>query len=919
MGMGILDKIGLGRKKPRPVGQSLEKGRDNARRQRQRNLAVKAGIILALVLMTLAAFPRGDVYRYTVQVGDEWRRETLEAPFDFAIYKEPAVLAEERRQVRSTTPPYFRENVDARRRVTAYRDTLASQLERVFDAYASYQFHRLRGHPVEASEDSVRYVELRRNVRLKATPEQWTMLASAYTNRMPGLSSTSREPQVGPRLDEALLSRAYDVAMLLLERGVMDVPSDSVLTDQVFVRNEMEHVERAEEKNALLGLNEAYLAAEAIFEEYYGTNSPHANLGSAFFRAIFTPSLSYQRAATLQEWQRKEARISPTQGKISAGEVIVREGQQITDEVKRKLTSLERSQRERGGDTILWRILLGQFLVALATYVIFFLYLFLLRRQIFDDNRYVMLLALLFGGIIGLFAISIRLPSVAMYAVPVAIAPVLLTVMFDSRVGLFGGLTLALIGGQLLDFDFEFTFATIFATTLGVFSVRDIKNRGQFFVSAGLVFAGYLVVLGATAVLYSMPRERFLSDLLLVGVNSFLLILAYPLLWVFERAFDITTDLSLLELSDTNRPLLKELSLRAPGTFNHSLQVANLAEAAADAIGANALLARVGALYHDIGKMLKPEYFVENQRPADNPHNQLKPRMSALIIASHVKEGLEMGRQYNLPKRVLDFIPMHHGTTRIEYFYRKALELQKESDPPVLESEFRYPGPRPDARETGILMLADSVEAASRSLSDPTHKRLETLIDMIFKARIEDGQLDSSDLTFRDLSQIKETFLAMLLGIYHVRVRYPGQEEEERVPTASRAGAPAAGATAPVVTERVPPKAVRAERPEGVAGTPEQSAPLDPDAELPGPLSIPDAPGDGDRPAQEAADAAAPEGGGREERSGPETPGEDDDEDAELRPDRNGLIGDPSRRAAGPGDGSDGDVAAERPSGDTPA
>jgi cyclic-di-AMP phosphodiesterase PgpH len=200
---------------------------------------------------------------------------------------------------------------------------------------------------------------------------------------------------------------------------------------------------------------------------------------------------------------------------------------------------------------------------------------------------------------------------------------------------------------------------------------------------------------------------------------------------------------------------------------------------------------RVGALYHDIGKMLKPEYFIENQRSGENPHDALKPRMSALIIASHVKEGLEMGRQHRLPQRVLDFIPMHHGTTRIEYFYRRAIEQRSEDEPEVHETEFRYPGPRPQTNETGILLLADSVEAASRSLPDPTHKRLETLIDMIFKARIEDGQLDETELTFSDLAVIKETFLAMLAGMYHVRVQYPGQEGEKSkavLPPARRLG-----------------------------------------------------------------------------------------------------------------------------------
>ena len=784
--MGLFEKIGLARKKPRPVGHQLEKGRDSTRRSEHANWAFKIGILLGLVGLTIAAFPRGEVYQFTVQVGDEWRQEPLVAPFDYAIYKSPEELAEEREAVRRRTPPYFREIVDAQQRMGANRDSVARQLGRVFEAYESYRVNQLRGQTEQARRDSISYIARRREARLKASPEQWQMLVNSYASRVPELPQTSREPPTEARLDQRLLERAWELSTQLLNIGVMDVPQDSVHAEQVYIRNEVEHSERVKNKINLYGLNEAYTFAQNQLQQVYEDEPELASLGTAFFRAIFTPSLGYMRSETILEWQRLEGRISITRGKVSAGEVIVDNGQRVTDTVKRRLTSLERARREAGGDDILWRDLLGQSLISLATYFIFFLYLYLLRRSIFDDNRKILLLAILFAGIIGLFAVAIRIETLAMYIVPVAIAPVLFTVMFDSRVGLFAALTLSLIGGLLLNYDFEFAFATIFASTLGVFSVRDIKNRGQFFISAGLVFIGYLAVLGATAIYFGTPTDRFLSDLLLVGVNSFLLITAYPLLWVFERAFDITTDISLLELSDTNRPLLKELSLRAPGTFNHSLQVANLAEAAADAVGANALETRVGALYHDIGKMLKPEYFVENQRPGVNPHDQLKPRMSALIIASHVKEGLEMGRQYNLPPRVLDFIPMHHGTTRIEFFYRKAIDQRKEGDPEILESEFRYPGPRPNSTETGILILADSVEAASRSLSDPTHKRLETLIDMIFKARIEDGQLDKTDLTFRDLTQIRETFLSMLLGIYHVRVKYPGQDSESRLPDASK-------------------------------------------------------------------------------------------------------------------------------------
>ena len=815
--MGLFEKIGLARKKPRPVGQMLEKGREPVRRTSNTHLALKGGILLTLVLLTLAAFPRETVYQYTVQVGDEWRQEALLAPFDFPIYKSPEELAEERESIRLRTPPYFREVVDAQARMAAFRDTVAQELDRIFDAYAGYRLNVLRGRATEAAADSTRYVEMRRAAQLKASPEQWDLLLQSYSARVPELPSASREPPSGPRLDERLLQDAWEIAAQLLSIGVLDVSLDSVRTEQIYIRNDVERSEQVKNRDNLYGLNEAYSYAQRHFQQMYEDNQELANLGAGFFRAIFTPSLTYMRGNTVREWQRLESRISPTRGKVSVGEVIVDKGQQITPEVKRKLTSLERARRERGGDSILWRVILGQFLIALSTYSIFFLYLFLLRRQIFDETSRIMLLAIIFAVIIGLFAIVIRIETLSMYIVPVAIAPILFTVMFDSRVGLFGALTLALIGGQLLNYDFEFAFATIFATTLGVFSVRDIRNRGQFFISAGLVFLGYAIVLGATTVFFGIPRDLFLSDLLMAGINSFLLILAYPLLWVFERAFDVTTDLTLLELSDTNRPLLKELSMRAPGTFNHSLQVANLAEAAADAIAANALLTRVGALYHDIGKMLKPEYFVENQRPGTNPHTQLKPRMSALIIASHVKEGLEMGRQHNLPQRVLDFIPMHHGTTRIEFFYRKALDLRKEGDPEILESEFRYPGPKPNSKETGILILADSVEAASRSLSDPTHKRLETLIDMIFTARIDDGQLDRTDLTFRDLTVIKETFLSMLLGIYHVRVRYPGQPEEEGRKVVSRAAREEA--------ERI--EAFERFREEGIVGSGEEDVSVD--------------------------------------------------------------------------------------------
>jgi putative nucleotidyltransferase with HDIG domain len=767
----------------RPVGDRLERGRDEGRRPLRARRSVKLAIFLSLLLLTLLAFPQRDVYDFTVAVGDRWERATLQAPFSFPLARDPAQIAEERRQIRYETPPYFREVPDAMARMQANRDTVAQQLLRVFDRYVAWQTSRSRGQTERAAQDSLSYLEARRRARLKATPQQWQQLVESYAGQEPGLSTASREASSDPRLDERFLHEALDTGVLLARQGVLDVPRDSILTEDIVIRDLRARTQRIQAKTSVLGLNDAYLLAQQRFAEAH-PDPEQATLVGAFFRAIFQPSLAYQSAETQQAWAQKEARIARTQDLVREGEVIVRRDDLITDEVLRKLTSLRNARAIQTGQSFSGLVLLGQLLATACTYFFFFLYLFLLRRAVFDDNRRVLLIALLFALIIGFYALAMRLPGTPMYAVPVAMVSVLLTVMFDSRVSLFGTLALALMGSHFWQQDFSFTFSTLFAGALGVFSVRDIRNRGQFFISAGLVFLGYLVTLLAATLVEgtALPAAltgRFGWDLLLVGINAVLLLLAYPLLWVFERAFDITTDLTLLELSDTNRPLLKELSLRAPGTFNHVLQVANMTEAAAAAIGANPLLARVGALYHDVGKMLKPEYYVENQRPGFNPHDPLKPRMSALIIASHVKEGLEIARQYRLPKQVTDFIPMHHGTTRIEYFYRKALEQMGSGDSPLQEADFRYPGPRPDTKETGILMLADSVEAASRTLTNPTHKRLETLIDMILQLRRDDGQLDDTGLTFRDLTRIKQTFLTMLLGIYHLRLKYPGQELEE--------------------------------------------------------------------------------------------------------------------------------------------
>ena len=781
--MGLLELLGWSQRTPQPVGHDLETGDDPDDTVAWKQWLLRGGLFLGLVVLTVAAFPRGDFYEYTVEVGDTWRQSNLSAPFNFPVYLDQERVEARRDTVRENTPPYFQEVQGASQQLVRNRDTLRRQLNRVLEAYASYRYHRQQGEREAARQDSLDYVRRRRNAQATLSASQWEYLASEYADEVQNLRSASRgnSDQLSSRLHGRLLDAAFEVGGQLLSLGVMNRARDSVLTDEIIVRNQQDQTQRRVDKKNLYGLNEAFEYAERQLRERFSSNREHSRIATSFFRAIFVPSLQYLRDDTMEERERRAEKVTAIQGGVEEGEPIVRTGQRVTQEVKRKLTSLQRAKSEQLGSNIVLKQLSGEALYTLLGFGFFFFYLYLLRPEIWSKNRDLILVSVVLALIIALYGVAIRAPW-SLYVVPVPLASVLLTIVFNSRIALIGTLVLALTGGQMLGLDLEYTIATFFAGAFGIFSVRDIKNRGQFFVSGGLAFVGYALVLFATWLYLDLPFGRVAPDLAYAAIASAITITSSLFLWALERIFDITTDLTLLELSDTNRPLLKELSLRAPGSFNHTLQVANLAEAAADRVGAHALLTRVGALYHDIGKMKKPEYFVENQRTMSNPHDELKPRMSALIIASHVKEGLEMGTDDGLPEQVHKFIPMHHGTARIEYFYQKALSRAEDTDRSVPESEFRYPGPKPDSKETGILMLADSVEAASRSLDDPSPRRLENLIDLLFSERIDDGQLDNTDLTFRDLRLIKDTFLKMLLGIYHVRVKYPDQEEESAEP-----------------------------------------------------------------------------------------------------------------------------------------
>ncbi len=500
------------------------------------------------------------------------------------------------------------------------------------------------------------------------------------------------------------------------------------------------------------------------------------------FGRFIQPNVLYLEQFT--EKRRSEAVAAVPLGKdlVYDNERIVDANERITKDIYQKLYSLEVKIAERsklGGD--LQNILsqLGKFLLTALILTLYVLYLSANRNKVFRDNNKLLLISILILGQVGVGALILGPLGWESYIIPTTISSMLLGILFDPGIGLVGTVVIGLLLAGVNGFDYAFAVLIMFVGIVAIYSVTRIRTRNQIFKAILYIISAYLIIIFTLGALrYQDFQEIFQNFVFYLLPNAILSpFITYMMLGVFERLFDITTDVTLLELSDLNQPLLKELAVKAPGTFHHSIIVGNLSESAAMAIGANSLLARVGSYYHDIGKMVKPEYFVENQKEKANRHEGLAPNMSALILTSHVKNGLELAEKNSLPKVIRDFIPEHHGTNLMKYFYNKALEDNESKD--VRESDYRYPGPSPKSKETAIVMLADTIEAATRTLSNPSAGRLRKQVEELVEQRFLEGELDDSELTMRDLKGIIDGFMSVLLGIYHQRIEYPKEDEKK--------------------------------------------------------------------------------------------------------------------------------------------
>ena len=463
--------------------------------------------------------------------------------------------------------------------------------------------------------------------------------------------------------------------------------------------------------------------------------------------------------------------LNPNRGVIEKGGRIIAKGEVVEGDKYQILESLKAEYQSQiwSKNNYLW-LLVGYSLLVSLVFLMLFLFLKKYRPDIYHNNTKVTFIFFNIFLMVFLTTLVLKVHSDYVYVVPICILPLILKAFFDPRVGLFVHVLTILLLGFIVPNSFEYMFLQFIAGIVTILTVSELYKRANLFISVGQITLIYIIGYFAFFVI----QEGNIQTIQLENFGYFILcglatLFAHPLIYFYEKIFGLVSDVSLLELSDTNSKLLKELSNKAPGTFHHSLNVANLAEASANEIGANSMLVRVGALYHDIGKMLNPTMFTENQANSIDTHSELDPKESARIIIDHVIKGIEIARKHNLPDRVIDFIRTHHGTTLVYYFYRKERDDQGSAN----KEDFLYPGPIPFSKETAILMMADSVEAASKSLKEPSSTIIEEFVEKIINNQMEQGQFLNADITFKEIQLIKKVLKKKLNNIFHLRVEYP--------------------------------------------------------------------------------------------------------------------------------------------------
>ena len=742
-------------------------------------------IISVLILVISFLFPKGRSLQYVYQLNDV-TQEPIIAPFTFPILKSEKKLEKDLEERKKSIPFAFNRNDKIVKQQTVLLTEFFSKAKEVKQA-------NLRLEQSKRLVYERRYHKQYKKARSEFISDSTnlSLLSNSFYDRYPfTLEKNNWSLILYPQEETKNLQDLDKSNELILQicrnrwtEGIYDIDKENILSLQVNVNQGSVPVIAG--PGSFNDLEHAWIKSKKELLSTLQKDDVFLDLGYDLIIEFMKPNLLFDREITYRRQEENLDKVPRSQGVVLENELIVDANMRITDDVLLKLNSLSAAigQNDRGSSALSEiQGIIGRIMILSVIISLFFAFLVVYRISIFQEWRMVLLISIVFFIQIALANIVVIQASWSEYLIPITMGAMTLTILFDARIGFMATTSLSIFMGIMMGQNIDLVIVSLFTATIAVYNIRELRKRSQLFTTMFALIAASIVVIVGLGFFKDNSWSIIARDIQFLALNSILApILTYGLIGVFEMVFDVTTDLTLIELLDYDNPLLKEAQRETNGTFNHSIVVGNLAEACAKAIGAHSLLCRVGAYYHDIGKMAKSEYFIENQYGGANRHDDLTHTMSARIIRAHVKEGLKLARENGLPKIVSDFIPMHHGTTRVEYFYRLALKEAEQTGEKVDESAFRYPGPKPNTKETGILMICEAVEAAVRSIKDPDIFKIEAMIDKIINQRIEDGQLNECPLTLDELNRIKGTvdgtsgMLRVLRGIYHIRVEYPDE------------------------------------------------------------------------------------------------------------------------------------------------
>lgn len=697
-------------------------------------------IFLAAITLVVYILPREGKFPYEYSKGKPWKHEMLIAPFDFPVYKSQTEIQNERDSILNNFRPYF--NYDTIRKTVQVNRILSEFEHKREDLAEKYPF-------------------------LLETP-----------------------PKNDSSLWQIVNSTTQDELVKIYNKGLINLPDQYINASPSFelilVRNNFaEPSGLSEFHNYQSAYQQISLRIFRKMKELTETEQVALDnlISDLQLNKYLEPNIYYDSDRTEKEKDKILKNISLTSGIVLSGQRIIDTGEIIDDKTVKILDSLKKEYEiSLGSGSGYYFILLGQLLFTFLFMGLIYLFLYFFRKDVYKNLLSISFMLIMVIGMLLLVRLSRLFDFFPLYIIPFAILPIIIRTFFDSRLAFFMHVITILMGAFFTQNSFEFVYMQVPIGLIAIFSLFRMVRREQLVRASIFIVLAYSGFYTAMAILQEGDLQNI--DLSLYGqfvINGGFILLVYPLIYVFEKVFGFISDVTLVELSDTNHPLLRKLAEKAPGSFQHSLQVGNLAQEAVYRIGGNPLLVRAGAMYHDIGKTVSPIFFTENQNTGFNPHANLAYEKSAQSIIQHIEKGVKIARKHKLPEQIIDFIRTHQGTTKTKYFYNSYRNENPDKEPDI--AQFTYPGPTPFTKETAILMMADAVEAASRSLKTFTDEEIEKLVENIIESQIDENQFVNAPITFREITQVKEVFKQKLKNIYHARIEYPELKNQSQTQT----------------------------------------------------------------------------------------------------------------------------------------